>query len=699
MQPRQTLIALLGAMTVFYAVFFAYSWLFPPPPPSTQPTTAPTAPPAATSQPAGAPVTPEHGPGATVPAVTDGVRFAEGASREHVFMGSAEPDGPYPMRLEIDPVGAEVVNAWLRGYYETVKKEGPYQVLAPAGLPGGGRVGSFATPEIRFEDRKLTVSLEGRVWELDASASTETRKVWVLPIQDAAGQALARLIKTYELEPQPADRRTYDLKLSVDVQNLADTPSRVTFWQQGAVGFRKDTLRMEDRSVVFGVWNGDEVKAKAHPRKDISKESGTLVLGKDEGTTRLAWIGAGNNFFACIMTPAGRTSADSPALFSSAETRALAPGDPPADDQPTDQTFRFAIAPLEVPAKGTAGVAFDCYLGPKSKPAFQDVEAYSKRDYYAFMKATYYTCCAPASLTSFMMALLNFFHRIAPNYGVAIIMLVILVRTLLHPLTKHGQVNMMKMQKQMARLQPKIEAIKQKYANDRAALSQAQMALYKEEGINPAGQVMSCLPMALQMPILGALWAALAASVEIRHAPFDGWWIKDLAGPDALFSWADKYPQGVNIPILSLMMGPVNSFNLLPILMGISQVLQMKFMPRVTSGPGAVTGPAAQQMEQQRKMMTWMSAVFVLMFYNQPSGLNLYWMSSNLFGILEQWRIRKHIAYLETKKNDEPPPGEGKGPGSPKSSGPPKKPPLLLRMWENLQKQAEEAKKQQGQRK
>lgn len=695
MQPRKTMIALLGAMTVFYVVLFTYSYFFPAPAPTTQPATQPTTQAAPTTQPAGTTTAPtaERGPATTIPSTTGDVRFDEGPSREHVFMGSADDAGAYPMRLEIDPVGAEVVNAWLRGYYESVKKEAPYRVLSPVQLPGGGIAGSFATPEIRFEDRKLTVSLAGRVWKLDTDASTETKQVWVLPILDTAGQPLANIIKTYELKPQPAKQRTYDLEIALSIQNLTGAASRVTFWQQGAVGFRKDTLRYEDRSVVVGMWNGDEVKAAAHPRKDVAKGGGTLALGKDEDSTRLAWVGAGNNFFAGIMTPAGRTSANVPILISSAEAMTLVTGDtPPGDADPSDETYRFAVTPLDVPANGTAGVAFDCYLGPKSRPGFLDVEEYRQRDYYAFMKATYYTCCAPAPLTGFMMSLLNFFHRIVPNYGVAIIMLVILVRTILHPLTKRGQVNMVKMQKQMARLQPKMEVIKQKYANDRAALSQAQMELYKEEGVNPAGQMMSCLPMAFQMPILGALWAALAASVEIRHAPFDGYWINDLAGPDALISWAAQYPQGVHVPILSWMAGPVNSFNLLPILMGISQMLQMKFMPKVTSGPGAVTGPAAQQMEQQRKMMTWMSLLFVVMFYNQPSGLNLYWMASNLFGILEQWRIRKHIADIESKPPPEPSPDD-------KKPGPPKKPSRFIRVVEYLQKQADEAKKQPGQRK
>jgi YidC/Oxa1 family membrane protein insertase len=695
MQPRQTMFALLGAMTIFYVVFYGWLWLYPPPPPTTQPTTtAPSTQAATATRPTTAPVLAESGPAPAGSAPASDVGFAEGVSRDHVFLGSDQAGGPYPMRLEIDPVGAEVANAWLRGHYETVKREHTYKILQPVLLPNGNTAGSFATPEIRFEDRSLTVSLVGRVWSLDAEASSETKKVFVLRINDAAGKPLANVIKTYELLPQPASQQTYDLKLSLNVQNLSSATSKVSFWQQGSVGFRQDVLRYEDRSVVMGVWNGTSVKAKTHPRKDIPKDGGALVLGKDGESTRVAWVGEGNNFFACIMAPAGRTSADSPILFNSVETRALIPGDPKETFALTDQTFRLAVAPREVPAGGTAGVTFDCFLGPKSKPAFQNVEEYAKRDYYSFMTATYQGCCSPAPLTGFMMTLLNIFHKIPPhNYGIAIIMLVLVVRVILHPITKKSQVNMVKMQKQMARVQPKIEAAKKKFANDKAALGQAQMEIYKEEGINPAGQFLSCMPLFLQMPILGALWTALAASVEMRHAPFDPWWIKDLAGPDGLISWADKYPHGINIPLLSMLTGPINSFNLLPILMGISQLLQMKYMPRVTTGPGAVTGPAAQQMEQQRKMMMWMSGIFVFMFYNQPSGLNLYWMASNLFGILEQWRIRKHIADIESRPP--PDPGPRNGP----KDGPPRKPSWFVRGLEWVQNQAEEAKKQQGQRK
>jgi YidC/Oxa1 family membrane protein insertase len=254
---------------------------------------------------------------------------------------------------------------------------------------------------------------------------------------------------------------------------------------------------------------------------------------------------------------------------------------------------------------------------------------------------------------------------------------VIVVRTILHPITRRSQVNMMKMQKQMASLQPKVNAVKEKYANDRAAMNQAMMEVYKDAGVNPAGSMLTCLPMMLQLPIWAALWTALNSTVEMRHAAFDGWWIRDLTQPDALIAFS----AGVEIPLLSYVMGgPIHSFNLLPILLAISQLIQAKFMPR-SSAPAAGGNP--DQMEQQRKMMMFMSVFFLFLFYNMPSGLNLYIMTSNLAGILEQWRIRKHIAEEEEKAKFAPPPG-------PKPKG------WFHRKWEELQKEAEEVKRIQS---
>jgi len=231
-----------------------------------------------------------------------------------------------------------------------------------------------------------------------------------------------------------------------------------------------------------------------------------------------------------------------------------------------------------------------------------------------------------------------------------------------------------------------MAALKEKYANDKAKLNQAMMELYRTEGINPAGTMLSCAPMMLQIPIWGALWTALACTVDMRHAPFDGWWIKDLAGADAVYTFSTP----VTIPLLSYLMGgPMESFNILPILLGISQILQTKYMPH--SSAGAQTGAAHDQMEQQRKMMMFMSVFFIFLLYNAPSGLNLYIAASNFFGIVEQWRIRKHLAVLEARHAQEQ--------ALRKDDKGPRQRSWLQQKWERLTKEIEDAKKIESSRK
>jgi len=209
----------------------------------------------------------------------------------------------------------------------------------------------------------------------------------------------------------------------------------------------------------------------------------------------------------------------------------------------------------------------------------------------------------------------------------------VLVRVCLHPVTKSSQMSMMRMQRDMQKLQPKLAALKTKYKDDREGLNKATMELYKAEGFNPAGQMMGCLPMFIQMPLWVALWTALNNSFELRHQPFF-LWIKDLAAPDALVHFAHAY----TIPIISAMIGPVHSLNVLPLIMVVSMILQQKFSPQ--SAP-ADADPA--QAKQQKFMFYFMGIFFGLLFYNAPSGLSLYILTSNFIGIFETRRIRRHL--------------------------------------------------------
>ena len=238
------------------------------------------------------------------------------------------------------------------------------------------------------------------------------------------------------------------------------------------------------------------------------------------------------------------------------------------------------------------------------------------------------------------------------NYGWAVLSLVIIVRVLLHPVSRRGQISMTRMQQRMSVLQPKMEALKEKYANDKQKLNEETMKLYREEGISPFGQMTGCLPMVLQMPIWMALWTTLNTTFELRHAPFI-LWIKDLAGPDALMyfgpgSWVYEHTDWVP------MHGPISSLNILPFLLAISMWAQQKFMPKPSKMERSKRR-GEDQMAQQRKIMNFMMFFMAYLFYSAPSGLTLYIMASSIFGSLENWRIRKHIEHEKALEEASPP--------------------------------------------
>jgi len=204
--------------------------------------------------------------------------------------------------------------------------------------------------------------------------------------------------------------------------------------------------------------------------------------------------------------------------------------------------------------------------------------------------------------------LLRFLNRLSGNYGVAIMLLALLQKVVLHPLTAKSLRSMQAMKV----LQPKIAAISERYKNNAQKKQQEIMALYKKHGVNPLG---GCLPMLLQLPIFVALYNALSSSVEMWRAPF--LWIKDLSQPDALFA----------INVAGLKDYP---FNLLALLMGVSMFFQQKMSPPSSSDP------------QQAKLMLWMMpTMFTFMFWTFPSGLVLYWLVNNVLQMGQQQWLQK----------------------------------------------------------
>jgi len=198
--------------------------------------------------------------------------------------------------------------------------------------------------------------------------------------------------------------------------------------------------------------------------------------------------------------------------------------------------------------------------------------------------------------------ILHFFHRFTSSYGLDIIILTVLIKLLLWPIAHKSMVSM----KQMGKLAPQMEKLKEKYADDKEKLNREIMELYKRNGVNPLG---GCLPMVLQFPVFIGLYNSLSTPIELRHAPF--LWIKDLSRPDwqslpfTLGSWH------LGIPILT-------------ILMGASMFLQQWMTPSAGD-------------PNQRKMMMLMPLMFTFMFVSFPAGLTVYWLVNNVLSIGQQY--------------------------------------------------------------
>jgi YidC/Oxa1 family membrane protein insertase len=207
---------------------------------------------------------------------------------------------------------------------------------------------------------------------------------------------------------------------------------------------------------------------------------------------------------------------------------------------------------------------------------------------------------------------LKLFHYIAPNYGVDIVLLTVSIRIAFLPISIRSQRSMMKMQ----RLQPQIQRLRDKLKDNNEQLQKEMVDLYKRNHVNPLG---GCAPMALQLPIFIGLYEALLNSVELRHAPFVGW-INDLSTPDCLhISW---FPQ---LPLTHCHGLPV-----LVLLMGLTSFLQ-QYMTPTTPDPN------------QQRMMMLTPLIFTIMLINFPAGLALYYFSSNLLGVIQQYFLNREF--------------------------------------------------------
>jgi len=196
-----------------------------------------------------------------------------------------------------------------------------------------------------------------------------------------------------------------------------------------------------------------------------------------------------------------------------------------------------------------------------------------------------------------LLIFIKFLYQFVGNYGIAIVILTILIKLIFWPL---GTISYKSM-KEMQKLQPKLMELKEKYKNDQAKIGQETMALYRAHKVNPLS---GCLPMLIQIPVFIGLYNTLLYAIELRHSPFF-WWIQDLSAKDPYY--------------------------ITPIVMGATQFIQQKMTP-ATGDP------------MMAKMMLIMPIVFTFIFLNFPAGLVIYWLINNVLSIGQQIYINKKFA-------------------------------------------------------
>ncbi len=241
--------------------------------------------------------------------------------------------------------------------------------------------------------------------------------------------------------------------------------------------------------------------------------------------------------------------------------------------------------PLSIPPKERVNVAYQIYLGPKDEDRLKALGVGAEK----MVDFGFFTIVAKP-----LLWFLRLTHTVTKNYGIDIIVLSILIKIIFLPLTQIS----FKSMKEMQKVQPEMNRLKEQYKNDKARLQQEIMLLYKRRKINPMS---GCLPMLIQIPVFIALYNALQNGMEMRHAPFF-LWIMDLSAKDPIY--------------------------ITPLIMGATMVIQQKMTPTAAD-------------PTQAKMFLLMPVMFTFLFLNFPSGLVLYWLVNNVLSISHQYYLNK----------------------------------------------------------
>lgn len=426
-----------------------------------------------------------------------------------------------------------------------------------------------------------------------------------------------KVTKRFELaalangENENVDARAYHLTLKITIEQLTDGERRIAYRLDGPTGLPTEGWwysRLGMRDYFVGPENDDGERTGFFPMRcvDVAKRPDESDWVRRQES--VAFVGVNAQYFAAAVLPKHDEKIT---------TRPILVGDVmKAHENLTNITCQIVTEPRTLVKKGDKIVhEYELFAGPKRPDLLGEYDLRQTIDYGWWVWAW---------IARFLQGVLHTFHALVGNYGLAILMLTVMVRLAMFPLSRKQVLGAMKMQE----LQPEMKRINEMYKKDLEARNRALSQLFRKHNYHPLS---GCLPIFIQLPIFIGLYNSLSVDIELRQAPLIPGlaWCSNLAAPDMLYDWSGWMPNfvinGGLWGMLPPAMGPF--LNVLPIITVSLMIVQQKlFTPP----------PTNEQAEMQQKIMKYMMVVMCFLFYKVASGLCLYFICSSTWGLAER---------------------------------------------------------------
>jgi len=576
MDKKNTVIGVLLLAAAFLALYFSPKPVPPPPRPVAAPVAA-----APAAAPAGATALSPATAATPAPATSNTAFAAVSGDATSANVTVLANDF---IEVRFTDFGGAVRDVALR------KRDGSGQLIYPAEL-GGTTPFVFnalhADPMLAFVDYP---GLDRNV-RFERVSQTATEVVYRTVLDGRL-----EVTRRYTLAPnQDGKTDPYQLRHETTFRNLTEQAAALPHVVALSIGTAAPTSARDlGDQLTAGFSNGKN--QNFIPRRQLEGGSGFFGLGASEQQSSInspgpiAWTNVGNQFFTTILTP------DEPAAGLVTRRVKLLPGLPDENHNAYGLTAATQFELKSLAAHGETKLALSFYVGPKEYRRLANTDVF-KADQDKVMQFGFWKF-----FSQLLITLMTWMHSFAPNWGVAIVLSTLSLKVAFLPLTLKATRSM----KRMAKLQPHMKAIREKYKDNPAKQQTAMMELYKEHKVNPMG---GCIPMLIPLPFFIGFFSMLRSTAELRYAPF--LWAPDLASQDTV-----GHVFGIAI-------------NVLPLLLTGLTVVQMRLTPTPNADP------------TQAKMMQFMPLVFLFIYYSMPAALSLYSTANAVFTIGQQLVINR----------------------------------------------------------